>query len=33
MKRIEEFDAVTIRDSVGSGQTGGRLPFECIALL
>ena len=33
MKRIEEFDAVTIRDSVGSGPTGGRLPFECIALL
>ena len=33
MKRLDEFDLVAKSEGVGGQSIGGRLPFECIALL
>ena len=33
MKRFDEFGSVGIGEGVGGRAIGGRLPFECIALL
>lgn len=33
MKRFEEFHSVMMNESMGGRVTGGRLPFECVALL